>query len=81
MKMGSYLWLKTRVREVVEYADTQVSNFAIEYLRGNEKGRKTFLACPYGAQVESFKQTKNGRKSCDTVSLKASGLNASLTLL
>ena len=40
-----------------------------EYLRENEKVRETVFACSYGAQVESFKQKKNGQKSRDTVPL------------
>ena len=56
---------------VVDYADTcrQISNFASEYLRENQKVRETDFACTYEAQVESFKQ-KNGRKSRDTLPLK-----------
>ena len=34
------------------------SNFAIEYLRENEKVRETVFVCSYGAQVESLKQKK-----------------------
>ena len=55
------------IRVVNDYADTQFSNFAIEYLHENEKLWESAFACSYGgAQVESFKQ-KNGRKSRDTV--------------
>ena len=45
------------------------SNFAIEYLRANEKVPETVFAHSYRAQVETFKQ-KNGQKSRDTVPLK-----------
>ena len=51
------------------YADTRFSNFAIEYLLENKKVRELVFACSYGAQVECFKQNKNGRKSRDTVPL------------
>ena len=50
-----------RVRVVVDYVDTWIPNFVIEYLR--------VFACSYEAKMESFKQ-KNGRKSRDTVSLR-----------
>ena len=30
---------------VVDYADTQISNFASEYLHENEEVRETVLAC------------------------------------
>ena len=53
-----YLKKKLRVREVNDYAGTRVSNFGIEYLRGNEKVRGTIFVCSYGAQVESLKQNK-----------------------
>ena len=49
------------VRIVVDYADTQFSNFAIENLRENEIVHETVCACSmcsYGAQVESFRQIK-----------------------
>ena len=49
------------------YADTRFSNFAIEYLLENKKVRERVFACSYRAQVECFKQNKNGRKSRDTV--------------
>ena len=57
------------VRLVVDYADTQFLNFAIEYLHENEKVRKTVFPCSYRTQVESLKLNKNGRKSCDTIPL------------
>ena len=53
---------------VVNYTDMQISSFAIDYLHKNEKVRETVFACPYGAQVQSFKQN-NGRKSRDIVPL------------
>ena len=53
---------------VVNYTGRQISNFAINYLRKNEKVRETVFACSYGAQVQSFKQN-NGRKSRDIVPL------------
>ena len=39
---------------VVDYVETQFSNFAIEYLRENEKSRETPFACSYGAQVKKL---------------------------
>ena len=46
----SYLQKSLGVRIVVENADTGFSNFAIEYLRKNEKFAKPFLfAYSYGA--------------------------------
>ena len=39
-------------------------NLLIEYLRENEKVRKTVFTCSYGAQVESVKQ-KNGATHVD----------------
>ena len=39
------LRLKFRVREVVNYAETQILNFAIKYLSKNEKSRQTVLTC------------------------------------
>ena len=49
---------KLRVHVIVDYADTQLSNFAIEFLRENEKIRAIVFASWYGAQVESFKKRK-----------------------
>ena len=49
------------VRIVVDYADTQFSNFAIKNLRENEIVHETVCACSmcsYGALVESFRQIK-----------------------
>ena len=40
---------------VVDYADTPFWNFAIKYLRKNEKVNETIFARSYGAQVKSFK--------------------------
>ena len=40
-----------------DYADTQFSNFAIEYLH-EKKVCETVFASSYGAQVKSFKQKK-----------------------
>ena len=68
-KKSLYLKKKLLVSIVADYADTRLSNFALAYLRENEKVRDTVVACSYGAQVESFKQ-KNGRKSRNTVPLK-----------
>ena len=54
---------------VVDYADRQFSNFAIEYTRKNDKSSRNhfhLLMRGPGAQGESVKQ-KNGQKSCDTV--------------
>ena len=64
-----YLKKNLLVHIVVDYTDTLFSNFAIKYLHENKKVRETVFACSYGygAQVESFKQKNNGRKSCDTV--------------
>ena len=39
----------------MEYADALYSNFAMEYLRENEKVIEIGFACSNGAQVESFK--------------------------
>ena len=64
-----YLKKNLGVRVVLDYADTGFSNFAIKYLRENEKVRETVFACSYGAQVESFKQIKF-IKSRDTVIIK-----------
>ena len=52
---------------VVDYADTGFSNFAIEYLRENEKVRETVFACSYGTQ-NLLSQT-NCQKSRETVLL------------
>ena len=50
MKMGGYPRLKFRVREVVDYEDTHISNFVIEYLDENEKVCDiAFACCSYGA--------------------------------
>ena len=54
--------------EVGNYTDTRFLNFAIEYLRKNEKFHETIFGSSYYTQVESCKQ-KNGRKSRDTVPL------------
>ena len=55
-KKSLYLKKKLLVSIVADYADTRLSNFALAYLRENEKVRDTVVACSYGAQVESFKQ-------------------------
>ena len=60
---------------VVDYMDNwtldmQFSNFSIKYLCENEKVREIVSACLYEAQLESFKQKNNGRKSRDTVPLR-----------
>ena len=65
----SYLKKNLSVGVVVDFADTWFLNFAIEYLRENEKVRKTVFSCSYGAQIECFKQNKC-RKSCDTVPVR-----------
>ena len=39
-------------------SDMRFSNFAIEYLRENEKVCETVFACLFVAQIESFKKTK-----------------------
>ena len=52
-----------------DYADTQFSNFAIEYLHEREKVRETVLACSYWAHVESFKQKQYGQ-NFGTLSIK-----------
>ena len=57
------------VQLVLNYADTQFSNFAVEYLRENKKVRKIVFACSYMVQVENFKQPKNWSNSRDTVPL------------
>ena len=54
---------KSGVHVVVDYTDTQFSNFAIEYLCKNEKVGVTVFACSHGAQVEYFKQNKIVKKS------------------
>ena len=53
-----YLKKNLRVCLVNDYADTQFSNFTIEYVCG------TVFACSYGVQVESFKQKKLSKISC-----------------
>ena len=40
-----YIKKKIRVRVVVDYGDTRISNFAIEYLCKNEKVCETVFAC------------------------------------
>ena len=57
MTTGGYRRLKFRFHVVVVYTDTQISNFATEYLREDNKFRKTVLACFC---------PKEGRKSPDT---------------
>ena len=52
---------------VVDYADTPFWNFAIKYLRKNEKVNETIFARSYGAQVKSFKLNFFSQKSRDTV--------------
>ena len=51
-----YLKKILRVRIVVDYADTRLLYFEIEYLCEKEKVCKTVFACSYGAQVKSLKQ-------------------------
>ena len=62
----------SRVRVVVDYADTRFLNFVTEYLRENETFRKTVFACSYCAQVEYFKQQKMV-ENLVTLSLKSNG--------
>ena len=69
-----HLKKKLLVCVLVDYADTQFSNFAIEYLRENEKVHKTVFACSYGTQIEYFKQQKYCQKPRDTVPFKACNL-------
>ena len=38
----------------VFYADKQISNFVLEYLRNSKKVHETVLACSYVVQVEFF---------------------------
>ena len=45
---SQYLKNKLCVRVVKDYADTQFSNFAIEYLHENLKIRETVFVCSYG---------------------------------
>ena len=52
-----------------DYADTQFSNFAIEYLHEREKVRETVFACSYWVHVESFKQKQYGQNFV-TLSIK-----------
>ena len=60
MKTGGHLKLKlclcVVLYTVVEYADSRISNFAIEYLREKEKVSDTGFACSFGVQVETFQQ-------------------------
>ena len=51
----------------VDYADTRISNFAIEYRHENEIVGKIVFACSYWDKVlvRSFKP-KKGRQSRDT---------------
>ena len=44
----------------VDYVDTRISNYAIEYLRENENIRDYFWACSLGTKKEYFKQQKMG---------------------
>ena len=57
-----------KYENLVDYADTRFSNFAIEYRRKIETFSETLFAYSYGAQVEPF-QPKNSRKYRDTVPL------------
>ena len=52
-----------------DYADTQFSNFAIEYLHEREKVRETVFACSYWVHVEFFKQKQYGQ-NFGTLSIK-----------
>ena len=47
---GGYLRLKLLVRIVVDYAETRISNFVIEY----RYLRKTISSCSCGARVEQI---------------------------
>ena len=62
------LTTRKRAEIVTDYAYTRFSNFAIEYLRENEKVRKTVFACSCGAPVKSFKH-KNNVRNLVTLSL------------
>ena len=64
---------KLCVRVVVDYADTRFSNFAIEYLRENEKFCETFLSIHMGPRSNLY-SPKNGQKSRDPVTLKNSSI-------
>ena len=44
----------------------------MEYLCETKNVSENVFVCSYGVQVKSFKQTDNGRKSCDTVPLRLS---------
>ena len=54
---------------VVDYVDIRFLNFAIEYLRENEKSHETVFAFSYGAQVESFMQKKKRVENLVTLPL------------
>ena len=49
-----YLKKTSGARVVADYAENRFSNFAIEYLRENEKFRETLFACSYGAQEKKI---------------------------
>ena len=56
-----YVCIKRKILHVsvvVDYPDKRLSNFAIEYLRENEKVCEIIFACSYEAKVESFKPKK-----------------------
>ena len=44
-----YLKKNSGVQVLVDFADNGFSNFAIEYLRENEKFRETVFVCSYSA--------------------------------
>ena len=58
VKIWKCAYLKKNLGVVVDCVDTWFSNFAIEYLRENEKVCETVFACLFVAQIESFKKTK-----------------------
>ena len=61
LKIWKRTYLKKNLRVayiVIDYADTRLSNFAIEYLHINENVHEILFVCWYGAQVESFKPKK-----------------------
>ena len=74
-----------RVHVVVDYADIyadmRFSNFAIKYLRENEKVRETIVIVRMGPR-SNLKKKNNGRKSYDTTNFYAFRLcSSSSTLL
>ena len=60
---------KLRVHVIVDYADTQLSNFAIEFLRENEKFAQLFLPVDMGPRSNLLRK-ENSRKYRNTVPLR-----------